>query len=243
MGFRPQFGLLSGGATAICGASAAMALSAALPAHPLKERATLLHHHRRVDPVDDRDDPLPGHRQPARASTTVMPGIFIGATIHDVAQVVGAGYAISPEAGDTATVVKLMRVAMLLPVIVAIGLVVRSARARAKGKRPPMLPWFVAAFARAGGRQQPGAGAGRRAGSRQHASRWCLVAAIAALGIKTRFREIVEIGWKPVAADGAGDAVHRRTGVGRDRSRLGLTQKKNPARGPRRVSPLPQRNC
>jgi uncharacterized membrane protein YadS len=40
-------------------------------------------------------------------------GIFIGATIHDVAQVVGAGYAISPEAGDTATVVKLMRVAML----------------------------------------------------------------------------------------------------------------------------------
>ena len=30
------------------------------------------------------------------------------------------------------------------------------------------------------------------------ASRWCLVAAIAALGIKTHFREIAEIGWKPV---------------------------------------------
>ena len=41
MGFKPQFGLLSGGATAICGASAAMAISAALPPHPLKERATL----------------------------------------------------------------------------------------------------------------------------------------------------------------------------------------------------------
>ena len=32
MGFKPEFGLLSGGATAICGASAAMAISAALPA-------------------------------------------------------------------------------------------------------------------------------------------------------------------------------------------------------------------
>ena len=40
MGFNVLFGLLSGGATAICGASAALALSAALPAHPGKERAT-----------------------------------------------------------------------------------------------------------------------------------------------------------------------------------------------------------
>jgi len=41
LGFQSLFGLLTGGATAICGASAALALSAALPAHPLKERATL----------------------------------------------------------------------------------------------------------------------------------------------------------------------------------------------------------
>ena len=41
MGFNILFGLLSGGATAICGASAALALAAALPPHPLKERATL----------------------------------------------------------------------------------------------------------------------------------------------------------------------------------------------------------
>ena len=40
-GFRAGFGLLSGGATAICGASAALAIAAASPNHPLKERATL----------------------------------------------------------------------------------------------------------------------------------------------------------------------------------------------------------
>ncbi len=65
--------------------------------------------------------------------------MFIGATIHDVAQVVGAGYAISPEAGDTATVVKLMRVAMLLPVIVAVGLWARREGGHGEGERPPLL--------------------------------------------------------------------------------------------------------
>ena len=45
-------------------------------------------------------------------------GVFLGATIHDVAQVVGAGYGMSEATGDVATLVKLVRVAMLLPVIV-----------------------------------------------------------------------------------------------------------------------------
>src|SRR5262249_55510459 len=41
LGFKTGFGLLSGGGTAICGASAALAIAAALPHHPQKERATL----------------------------------------------------------------------------------------------------------------------------------------------------------------------------------------------------------
>lgn len=197
MGFKTEFGILSGGATAICGASAAMALSAALPAHELKERATgftiigvstlstvamLLY------PVISNLFGFDDHHA----------GLFIGATIHDVAQVVGAGYAISPEAGDTATVVKLMRVAMLLPVIIAVGLWARSRGGHADGQRPPLLPWFVTAFAGLVviNSLAPIAEVVREAGN--GASRWCLVAAISALGIKTRFSEIVEIGWKPV---------------------------------------------
>jgi len=197
MGFRSEFGLLSGGATAICGASAAMALSAALPAHELKERATSF--------------TIIGVSTLSTLAMLIYPaiskllgfddhhaGVFIGATIHDVAQVVGAGYAISPEAGDTATVVKLMRVAMLLPVIVSVGLWARSKGGHGEGQRPPLLPWFVTAFAalvvvnslvpipdfiRDGG---------------NIASRGCLIAAIAAIGVKTHFQEIIEIGWKPV---------------------------------------------
>ena len=197
MGFKAGFGLLSGGATAICGASAAAAISAALPADPRKERATgftiigvstLSTIAMILYPTISSFFGLDDH----------LAGIFIGATIHDVAQVVGAGFAISPEAGDTATVVKLMRVAMLLPVIAAIGLWERSRGDHGEGKRPPLLPWFVTAFALlvVANSLLPIPEFVRETGNT--ASRGCLVAAIAALGIKTHFKEIVEIGWKPV---------------------------------------------
>ena len=197
MGFRTEFGILSGGATAICGASAAMALSAALPAHERKERATGF----TIIGVSTLST-IAMIMYPAISNLFGFDdhhaGVFIGATIHDVAQVVGAGYAISPEAGDTATVVKLMRVAMLLPVIVTVGLWARRRGGHGEGERPPLLPWFVAAFAVlvVVNSLVPIPDFVRSAGN--EASRWCLVAAIAALGIKTHFSEIVEIGWKPV---------------------------------------------
>jgi uncharacterized integral membrane protein (TIGR00698 family) len=197
MGFRTEFGILSGGATAICGASAAMALSAALPAHERKERATGF----TIIGVSTLST-IAMIMYPAISNLFGFDdhhaGVFIGATIHDVAQVVGAGYAISPEAGDTATVVKLMRVAMLLPVIVAVGLWARRRGGHGEGERPPLLPWFVTAFAAlvVVNSLVPIPDFVRDAGN--EASRWCLVAAISALGIKTHFSEIVEIGWKPV---------------------------------------------
>ena len=140
MGFDPRFGVLSGGATAICGASAAMAISAALPSHPLKEYATLF----TVVGVSILSTVAmllyPAIARYAGLDDTHA-GIFIGATVHDVAQVIGAGYAISPETGDTATIVKLARVAMLLPVIVAIA--ARVAEPRHGGAGPPADPALV----------------------------------------------------------------------------------------------------
>jgi uncharacterized integral membrane protein (TIGR00698 family) len=196
MGFDGKFGLLTGGATAICGASAAAAISAALPPDPQKERNTLF--------------TIIGVSTLSTLAMIIYPvliqllrldhvhyGMFIGATVHDVAQVVGAGYAISPEAGDTATVVKLMRVAMLLPVIIATTTIIR-ARGAAEGERPPILPWFLAVFLVlvALNSLLPVPKFVQDAGGT--ASRWCLVTAIAALGIRTQFRDMLDIGWKPV---------------------------------------------
>ena len=195
-GFDGRFGLLTGGATAICGASAAAAISAALPPDPQKERNTLF----TIIGVSTLSTLVmiiyPALIQLLRLDH-VHYGMFIGATVHDVAQVVGAGYAISPEAGDTATVIKLMRVAMLLPVIVATTLLIRSSGA-GHGERPPILPWFLAVFLAlvAVNSLLPVPAMVQDAGGT--ASRWCLVTAIAALGIKTRFKDMLDIGWKPV---------------------------------------------
>jgi uncharacterized integral membrane protein (TIGR00698 family) len=197
MGFNPLFGFLSGGATAICGASAAMALSAALPAHPNKERATLF----TVIGVSSLST-IAMVIYPLIARFTGLEdhaaGIFIGATIHDVAQVAGAGYAISPDAGDTAMIVKLLRVAMLLPMVLAAGYI--SRRNPGEGSaRPPLLPWFAVAFAVlvAANSLLPIPRAVIDGGN--IVSRWCLVTAISAIGIKTHLRAMTELGWRPIA--------------------------------------------
>lgn len=197
MGFNTLFGLLSGGATAICGASAALALAAALPAHPLKERATLF--------------TVVGVSALSTLAMIVYPmlaqaigldpraaGVFLGATIHDVAQVVGAGYSMSKETGDVATFVKLMRVAMLVPVIVFAVLITRTRAGESEGPRPPLLPGFAVGFAllvainSTGWLPKPLTQAGAEF------SRWCLVASIAGIGMKTQLKELATVGIKPV---------------------------------------------
>jgi uncharacterized integral membrane protein (TIGR00698 family) len=124
-------------------------------------------------------------------------GIFLGATIHDVAQVVGAGYSISPETGDTATIVKLLRVAMLLPVCVVIGLALHV-RGSDAAHAAPVLPWFAVAFAVLVVVGSLGWFPHVVIDVGTNLSRWCLVTAIAAIGMKTALRSLVDMGLKPV---------------------------------------------
>ena len=128
-----------------------------------------------------------------------LAGIFLGATIHDVAQVVGAGYSLSNEAGDIATLVKLMRVSMLLPVIVFAAMLTRSRGAAAGGQRPPLLPWFAVAFAALVAINSTGWVPHAVQGAGNDLSRWCLIASIAGIGMKTHLKELAEVGFKPVA--------------------------------------------
>jgi uncharacterized membrane protein YadS len=77
----------------------------------------------------------------------IQAGIFLGGTIHDVAQVVGAGYSISPKTGDVATYVKLLRVTMLLPVVFSIAFVIsRGVKGDQSGAKAK-LPLFLVGFA------------------------------------------------------------------------------------------------
>jgi len=198
LGFRVGFGVLSGGATAICGASAALTIAAALPNHPLKQRATLF-----VVLGVSALSTFAMIAYPMLAQAIGLDGrqagIFLGATIHDVAQVVGAGYGMSTETGDIATFVKLLRVAMLLPVIAITAVSYRKSGADAGGARLPLLPGFAVGFAVLVALNSMDVIPSAVAAWGSEVSRWCLVAAVAALGTKTRLRELATIGFKPVA--------------------------------------------
>ncbi|MBJ9952232.1 MULTISPECIES: putative sulfate exporter family transporter [unclassified Acinetobacter] len=198
LGFNKFFGMLTGGATAICGASAALALSAALPNHPQKEKATLF----TVIGVSALSTvAMITYPMIAKWFDLVpqIAGVFLGATIHDVAQVVGAGYSMSTETGDTATVVKLMRVAMLLPVIVCAAMITRMQGAEdGTGQRPPLLPMFAVGFLVLACINSTGWVPAIVQTGINDLSRWFLVIAISALGMKTQLKELASVGVKPI---------------------------------------------
>jgi uncharacterized integral membrane protein (TIGR00698 family) len=190
-------GILTGGAVAICGASAALAISSVLPRNEENQRFTLFV----VVGVTSFSTaamvsyPALAHLFNLDANAAA---VFLGGTIHDVAQVVAAGYMISPQVGDTATFVKLLRVGMLLPVVASLSLLFRK-QGGGQGEKPPVLPLFLVGFGvlmivNSIGwiPQQVGAGL-------SHLSRWCLVVSISALGVKTSFQDLARLGWRPVA--------------------------------------------
>ena len=129
----------------------------------------------------------------------VQAGMFLGGTIHDVAQVVGAGYSLSTETGDTATVIKLMRVAMLLPVILCAALITRMRGVDPGAARPPLLPWFAVGFLLLAALNSTGIVPASVQAAGNELSRACLITSIAALGMKTRLKELATVGVKPVA--------------------------------------------
>ncbi len=195
LGLRGTFGILSGGAVGICGASAALAIASVLPRHDDSERDTIL----AVVTVTALSTlamilyPLFVTAIGLKHATA---GIFLGGTIHDVAQVVGAGYTISPETGDIATYVKLLRVSMLLPVVFSIAFMV-SRKGAGATKAP--LPYFLFGFAALVALNSFGLLAKPVTDAANDLSRWCLVTAIAALGMKTTFKALIDVGWRPVA--------------------------------------------
>lgn len=191
-----QFGVLTGGAVGICGASAALALSAVLPRHEGSEQQMLV--------------TLVGVTVMSTIAMIVYPmlaaligldpldtGVFFGATIHDVAQVVGAGYMVSPETGDMSAIVKLTRVAMLAPAALAVALLFR--RAGSSQVRTPVLPPFLVGFVLLALVNSAGFVSQTMSAMGSDLSRALLVTSIAAIGVKTSFKKLAIVGWKPIA--------------------------------------------
>lgn len=198
LGRQWRFALLTGGSVAICGASAALAIAAVIPANDKTERNTLF----TVMAVTALSTvamvvyPLLFQ---LLGFSELQQGFLIGATIHDVAQVVGAGFSVSDEAGELATIVKLFRVALLPVVLVTIVLALRATGAGGAGGRIALLPWFMVVFlalvalGTAFDIPQP------VVAQVELLSRACLVTAIAALGVKTSLKALAQVGGGHIA--------------------------------------------
>ena len=194
-----RLALLTGGSVAICGASAAMAIAAVLPKNEHSERnliftvlsVTLL------STVAMIAYPIITQFFDLDARET---GVFLGGTIHDVAQVVGAGFSVSEETGETATLVKLIRVTMLAPVVLVFALVIRAlGQARDEGgKRPPLIPGFVLGFLALATVNSFGVIPAFVGEALADLSRWMLLIAIAAVGMKTSLRRMLDVGGQAI---------------------------------------------
>ena len=201
LGLSRNLGLLLGGAVAICGASAALAIAAVLPKSRQCESETLL----AVIGVTALSTlamiayPL---ISAALGMDDVAAGIFFGAAIHDIAQVVGAGYMVSDTAGETATIVKLLRVACLVPVVALIGLyVARTDDAHSvpgSGKAQAIIPWFLIMFMALSLLVSTGFLPYAMQSGLSTLARVLLTAAIVALGMKASLGGLISVGARPV---------------------------------------------
>ncbi|PSS46935.1 YeiH family putative sulfate export transporter [Enterobacter sp. FS01] len=74
-------------------------------------------------------------------------GIYIGSTMHEVAQVVAAGHAISPEAENAAVIAKMLRVMMLAPFLLILAARVKQLAPAGNGEKSKItIPWFAILF-------------------------------------------------------------------------------------------------
>ena len=194
-------GVLAGGATAICGASAALALYSVIGKDRLDQsRFTIT---------------LVGVALASALALSLYPaiaqslglddeaaGYLVGASIHDVAQAIGGGYAISDAAGAQATIIKLARVTLLAPVVALMALWLGEANA-GEGSGKPLwrrisMPWFIAAFLALVAVNSLVALPAEIADTGLAASKFLLLLAVTATAMRSRLSLLLEAGWRPL---------------------------------------------
>ena len=197
------FGALVGVGTAVCGASATLATSTVVPEYKGKAADIAF-----VVVTVNALATLAMLVYPPLcivlgfdAQTT---GVMLGGTIHDVAQVVGAGYAVSEPAGNTAVIVKLFRVFLLLPVVLSVGwYFTRMGMRHGEAHVPvpvfaivflllcvlnsamPLVPSWLPIYAPI-------------KSVLVEISTWGLLLAIGALGLGTSVKTIIGLGWRHI---------------------------------------------
>jgi len=193
-------GLLAGGSTAICGASAALALYGVIGRERIDQAQFTL-----TLVILAAASAIALITYPPLTQmlgfTDAQAGFLVGASVHDVAQAIGAGFAVSDAAGAQATVVKLTRVALLGPLVTLAALWIARAEPLATGSakaRLPMLPGFILAFLALAGLNSLITLPPQVADHALTASKTLLLLAVTATAMRTRTDLLLGLGWRAV---------------------------------------------
>lgn len=193
----PAYGALAGVATAVCGASAALATASVLPDYKGKETDTVF-----VVVAVNALSTLAILLYPPLCALLGLDvhqtGIMLGGTIHDVAQVVASGYSVSDTAGDVSVIVKLFRVFMLLPCVVLVAWWFARGGAKTGEARVP-VPVFALVFLALALLNSTGLVPLPIKTIMLEFSKWGLLIAIAALGLGTSVTAMARLGWRHMA--------------------------------------------
>ena len=132
-------------------------------------------------------------------------GLWVGTAVNDTSSVVAAGYAFSDLAGNTAVIVKLTRTLFIIPYVLIFSVITERLEARSQGLKgrtsvnlKKIFPYFIILFLIVVGLRSTGIIPIGLVANLSKTSKFCMVMALSAIGLKTNFRDIKDIGFKPM---------------------------------------------
>ncbi len=199
LGVAEKLGLLLGVGGAVCGASAVVAAESVV--HGEKQDAALaIGVITLFGTIGIVLYPLLGH---ALHMSPFVYGVWDGASLHEMAQVVAAGFGVSEEAARVATVVKLARIALLAPVVLYLGWSLRHRHREAGRAQVAPVPWFLVVFVLCAALNSTGWLPARVTDLVRRGDLWLLCVGMAGVGLQTGFSDLRSAGLRPIAAGAA----------------------------------------
>lgn len=132
-------------------------------------------------------------------------GLWVGTAVNDTSSVVAAGYAFSELAGNTAVIVKLTRTLFIIPIVLIFSFISERLEAKSEGdseRRPinlrKIFPYFIVLFLVVVALRSTGIIPGNIVPVLSKTSKFCMIVALSAIGLKTSYGDIKNIGPKPM---------------------------------------------
>ncbi len=196
LGVPEKLGILLGVGSSICGASAVVAADSVVQGER-RDAAVSLGIITLLGTVGIVVYPWIGR---ALEMPEFVYGVWAGASLHEMAQVVAAGFGVSDEAGRVATVVKLARISLLAPVVLYLGWSLRHQHKAAGQAKVAPVPWFLVLFVIFAGINSLGIIPARLLDIILRADLWLLCVGMAGVGLQTGFSDLRSAGGRAIWA-------------------------------------------